>query len=502
MKQFQYSSISPHQIRTTSDPTAEGSWSGAIDIGESDSKITGLVSDDNRVLVLKTNGVWAYYSDGTVTHITPEFEKSAHPDNFRAAHMWNGRLLLPLGAGGMMEMANDVLRDVSLKLYAPDEPYIHGRVVALASEPTRLFALVQDETASAYNLLMAEWAQVQGSSDYRWHHVGAIPYATSATSGHATLFAEGIPSGSYIHHRLWAGVESGGSNLLPYFLPMESDSGHGFTNDGLGTTHDSGATVNESLSDSDTTLTVSDGTNFPSDSVIKIGSEILTVSAISGNDLTVQRGMFGSTAASHSSSTAVSIVDAPEVRFTAWDGNLPNVSKTIASLDVSSLNLGSGGRQFTFLYKLDNGPWMNDLPNDGVVETNPVQTLTFPDGTTAKVLELRAFPALTSVGSIGPVLTRFRVAATLRPPDLKLLPVQITLADGLTLLNGARGGSPKTGLSQLRAWNSQAAEVVITDPEGTEHCMVFLPGTLTVQETAREGVRRSEYTVSFTLAEV
>ena len=78
----------------------------------------------------------------------------------------------------------------------------------------------------------------------------------------------------------------------------------------------SGATVNETFTDSDTTLTVSGATKFESGQTIQIESEWLYIS-YRGNDLTVERGVNGSTAASHASGTAISIyrpmVDVREV---------------------------------------------------------------------------------------------------------------------------------------------------------------------------------------------
>lgn len=49
----------------------------------------------------------------------------------------------------------------------------------------------------------------------------------------------------------------------------------------------------------DTTLTVLNGTNFFNEQYILIDSEILKITAITGNDLTVSRGELGTTAASH-----------------------------------------------------------------------------------------------------------------------------------------------------------------------------------------------------------
>lgn len=70
------------------------------------------------------------------------------------------------------------------------------------------------------------------------------------------------------------------------------------------------STINEggTYSNSDTTLTVADGTIFRANDVLLIDSELLWVSAVSTNDLTVTRGYAGSTAATHADTTTVYIV--------------------------------------------------------------------------------------------------------------------------------------------------------------------------------------------------
>ena len=78
-------------------------------------------------------------------------------------------------------------------------------------------------------------------------------------------------------------------------------------------TDDSGADINEggSFSATDTTLTVTDGTKFAVGNTLLIESEALYVSAISTNDLTVVRGLNGTTAAAHNDSTDISLFQYP-----------------------------------------------------------------------------------------------------------------------------------------------------------------------------------------------
>ena len=79
-------------------------------------------------------------------------------------------------------------------------------------------------------------------------------------------------------------------------------------------TPDSGADINEGAqySATDTLLTVTDGGKFKAGQTIVIESEQLYITAISTNDLTVTRGVNGTTAATHADSTDISIFKYPE----------------------------------------------------------------------------------------------------------------------------------------------------------------------------------------------
>lgn len=95
---------------------------------------------------------------------------------------------------------------------------------------------------------------------------------------------------------------------------------------------DSGDTVQDNpLSASATTLNVSDGTNFETYQYIKIEDEILFITAISTNALTVERGVNGSTAAIHVQTTEVYTYN-----------QTPSVSKDVARMVIREYALRNG----------------------------------------------------------------------------------------------------------------------------------------------------------------
>lgn len=221
----------PHHINQETNPTnGGGGWATAsIAVGTIDAPITALISDGDTLLVCKTDGVYAAYADGTVANLTPEFQANAHPDNFRNAFNWNGHILLPLGAGGMLELLNGRLYDVSMELYAPKQTEWHGRVAALHGDPTRLYMLIQESANTRYHLFIGEWLAADDNLDWRWHHAALESYTTGTTVNYASLFAEGVPEGTKIHHRCWIGIQSTGSSRFPAFLAQEDDDEDAFT---------------------------------------------------------------------------------------------------------------------------------------------------------------------------------------------------------------------------------------------------------------------------------
>ena len=60
-----------------------------------------------------------------------------------------------------------------------------------------------------------------------------------------------------------------------------------------------------------TTVTVDDGTDFAAGQTVLIDSEQMLITTISGNDLSVARGLNGTTAATHTDDAAVSILRWP-----------------------------------------------------------------------------------------------------------------------------------------------------------------------------------------------
>jgi hypothetical protein len=190
-----------------------------------------------------------------------------------------------------------------------------------------------------------------------------------------------------------------------------------------------------------------------------------------------------------------------EAVFVRYTGNLPRVPKHFTEIEVESKNLGAGGRQWTFNHRVDD-PSGTFVAGDAA-NVSPFQTIRFPKGLSGKLLELQAVPAMTSVGTTAPEIVSIRVSAELRPDPAKIFPMEIYLADNQYLLNGTEESKTRGNLDQLNKWNESAADLTLFTPDkAAGRQVIFLPGTMTVTELSKELGRRSEYRVSFLLAEV
>ncbi len=182
-----------------------------------------------------------------------------------------------------------------------------------------------------------------------------------------------------------------------------------------------------------------------------------------------------------------------------YDASLPRISKHFSRMEVESKNLGAGGRQWTFSYRLDGETTYTAW---NAVTVSPIQTLEFPTGVSGKIIQIKAEPSQTSASATPPELVSIRLISQIHPDPTKVYPVSLYLADHQSLLNGAEGGRVKGDLAQLESWNAGASDVTLHTPDGESKSVIFMPGSMTKQESYKETGRRSEFRVNFLLAEV
>ena len=127
------------------------------------------------------------------------------------------------------------------------------------------------------------------------------------------------------------------------------------------------STINEgaTFTAADVTLTLTDATGFLEGSFIRIGNEILSVTTVAGNDLTVVRGQYGTSAVDHTDGSAVTqMTDAGDYYlnfFTESEGlqggtsnatissNVTQGSNSITNADRFTIAEGSIGGVYEYL---------------------------------------------------------------------------------------------------------------------------------------------------------
>ena len=140
-------------------------------------------------------------------------------------------------------------------------------------------------------------------------------------------------------------------------------------------------TINEgaTFAAADVTLTVTDATGFLEGSFIRIGNELLAVSAVAGNDLTVVRGQYGTSAVDHTDGSAITqLTDSGDYYLNWWSESEAVVGGT--SNATTDLNFSQGSADVTNIdrFLIAEGSSSNayalPLPGDDIAKLNNERT--------------------------------------------------------------------------------------------------------------------------------
>jgi hypothetical protein len=159
-------------------------------------------------------------------------------------------------------------------------------------------------------------------------------------------------------------------------------------------------TVNEGapFDSADTVLTVTSSTGLSVGDYIRIGTEILTISSIVGDDLTVSRGSFGTTAATHADAATVtrhSLVISGFAQFFGLTEEIDNGSGATVNLNITASPsgvfnpfdkfvfdfLGTGDFEFSTSIPIDGDRTVRFTQADASNTDNTLRFSLSPDGT-------------------------------------------------------------------------------------------------------------------------
>jgi hypothetical protein len=233
---------------------------------------------------------------------------------------------------------------------------------------------------------------------------------------------------------------------------------------GLNSTHSGGAvvirngygasTLNGAINASQTTITVSDGASFVSGKHIRIDSEVMLVTGISGDTLTVTRGVNFSAAASHSDGATVGTAGFLEIQQSDgvypfrlgngmwYAGAVPYFRPTAAGqgiLDVSSNGFADawidvcGTDVETGIVAFECLELRSNRSEDGGTTYGHVGMKAFGSGTTVRDLAINENGAQVTIGG-NTFSNNLRVQAS--ASDAKGITIFGTAAPGLEITNG------------------------------------------------------------------
>ena len=108
------------------------------------------------------------------------------------------------------------------------------------------------------------------------------------------------------------------------------------------------STINEgaTFTAADVTLTLTDATGFLEGSFIRIGNEIMSVTTVAGNDLTIVRGQYGTSAVDHNDGTAVVQMTDSGDYYLNWFTESEGIAGGTSSASIS-LNFSQGSNSIT-----------------------------------------------------------------------------------------------------------------------------------------------------------
>ena len=108
------------------------------------------------------------------------------------------------------------------------------------------------------------------------------------------------------------------------------------------------STINEgaTFTAADVTLTLTDATGFLEGSFIRIGNEIMSVTTVAGNDLTIVRGQYGTSAVDHNDGTAVTQMTDSGDYYLNWFTESEGIAGGTSSASIS-LNFSQGSNSIT-----------------------------------------------------------------------------------------------------------------------------------------------------------
>lgn len=495
-----WGSFSDYTIKSSTNPLAGGSWSGATTVGSTNTVITDILSHPDTVLVATRD---AFYEIGSVvnTNLLPELLQESDTNTGINSVCWHSSAYVASGTGNLWEydLGSDIITSLPPAISVPGQADFVGRIMAMDGDPDFLYVLM--DYATKVELLAGRWV----SDDFIWHHLAEI----TLTDASGNIKCARISNSDSVK-KLWLGCSDESTDGIYYvhspaisaYGDLTSDTDYQFQTSGDFYTgwlrgaylYDLKTFYSIEVRTADTTATetiivsyrLKDGDSFTALGTITtdvIGDPIIFPLNIIGTKIQLKF-----TFASGASTATPQLIDFTlyalarpfgldtsrvavndEGEFTTYGGQFtnwrhseyPNVLKNWYSLSTLSSGL-TAAKYISWQWRIDDDADWNPFVMRAT--KSPYDIAYFPSGTVGRILYVKPDKySPTDTEMIG-----YIVSGELRPTRRKKFNMALQVARELALPGG---GAPKrqdvdTVLKALRAIDTHSWPVILETFDG------------------------------------
>lgn len=209
-----YKTVLPNALESATDPT--GAFGGATTVDSSSYNITGLLSFDGALHIMKEDRPFYLDSSGNVqvlTNITRALRTATSGKN---ALDWQDKVYMPWGESSLLEYDSGDLTWLSPASFCVNLGDFDDEVMALAADDEWLFAAV--DNSASIEIMTGRHETVGSTTAWTWHPLHKLTLA-----GCETMFVSSV-----YQKRLWITPTSSSDSM--YYIPLPTSYGD-ITND-------------------------------------------------------------------------------------------------------------------------------------------------------------------------------------------------------------------------------------------------------------------------------
>lgn len=196
------------EIKSSTDPSNTGSWTGATNIGWSTTAIQRLLGYQEALYVFKPEGMYLYDGANWVP-ASRELESLYSTYSGLGSYGWKNRIYMPMGANAIYHYTplTGTLDTITPSMYAPSEADFRGRAITFAADEEFLFAFL--DNGSNVEILAGRWETIGGTTDFWWHPLVTLTGWTVVPA---------LVTSVATNKRLWFAGTYGGDKVPGYII--------------------------------------------------------------------------------------------------------------------------------------------------------------------------------------------------------------------------------------------------------------------------------------------